>query len=166
MARINFDVDSVEPSVNTYELLPRGRYMVMAINSDVKDTKAGDGQYIEWTFEVMDGQYKGRRLWERMNINNRNKTTEDIAQRNLSALAKACGKSGLLGETDELHNIPIYVDVQIKAENKGYAASNEIKGYSSAGTGMTSPANTAPAQTAQVTTMPQGERKAPAWKRV
>jgi hypothetical protein len=166
MATINFDIDSVEPSVNTYELLPRGRYMVMIIGSQVKDTKAGDGQFIEWTFEVMDGPFKGRRLWERMNIINKNKKTEDIARSNLSALGKACGKRGMVAETDELHNIPLFVDVQIKPEDKGYAASNEIKGYSSSQTtGVAGQVNTAPAQTAQVTPMPQGERKAPVWKR-
>lgn len=162
MARIEFNIDAVEPAVNTYELLPRGRYLVMIINSEVKDTKAGDGSFIEWTFEVMDGEHKGRRLWDRMNINNRNKTTEDIAQRNLSALCKACGKSGVLADTENLHNIPIYVEVAIKPENKGYAPSNEVKGFSAAG-GQSS--NVTPMPSSAPVPVAAGERKAPVWKR-
>lgn len=165
MALINFDIDSVEPSVNTFELLPRGRYLVMIINSDVRDTKAGDGQFIEWTFEVMDGQWKGRRIWERMNIQNRNKKTEDIAQKNLSALCKAVGKRGVLADTAELHNIPLNVDVQIKTGDNGYADSNEVKGYAPSGDTQAPAQPVAKAQTAQVTQIAQGERKAPVWKR-
>lgn len=111
MPRLDFDVSSVEPAVNTYELLPRGRYLAMIINSDIRDTKAGDGTYVEWTFEVMEGPHKGRRLWERMNFRNKNQTTEQIAKRNLAALSIACGFPDHVGETEELHNIPIFIEV-------------------------------------------------------
>ena len=157
MPRLDFDVSSVEPAVNTYELLPRGRYLAMIINSDIRDTKAGDGTYVEWTFEVMEGPHKGRRLWERMNFRNKNQTTEQIAKRNLAALSIACGFPDHVGETEGLHNIPIFIEVIREMPKDGSAERNQIRGYSAGG-----------AQGANVTPMAKApsadERRAPVWK--
>ena len=131
MARISFNAANVEPST-PMDVLPKGKYLAMAIASELKPTKNGTGEYLQITFEVLDGQFKGRKIFERLNIRNSNKTAEDIAQRALSALCHAVGIIEL-EDSDQLHNIPVTIDLDIDPAKGEYSAQNRVKGYSAAG---------------------------------
>jgi hypothetical protein len=121
----NFDATTIEPNERP-DALPAGQYKVVAIESEMKDTKDGAGKYLQFCFEVVDGQCKGRRIWDRLNLVNRNDQAVDIARRTLSAI---CHAVGVLQPKDssQLHNIPLIVKVACK-EYQGQVT-NEIKGY-------------------------------------
>jgi len=140
MARINFNASTVEPST-PMDVLPKGKYLCMAIASELKATKTGNGEYLQITFEVLDGQFKSRKIFERLNIRNSNKTAEDIAQRALSALCHAVGVIEL-EDSDQLHNIPVTIDLDIDPAKGEYSAQNRVKGYSAAGGQASAPAPT------------------------
>ena len=140
MASINFDANSVEPT-ESYDVLPKGKYLMMAVDSKIKPTKRGDGDYLEITFEVIDGQFKGRKVWERLNIRNPNKKAEEISQRKLSALCHAIGVINLT-DTDQLHNIPVMAELTIESR-EGYSDQNGVKSYSASGS--TAPVASSPA---------------------
>lgn len=140
MASLNFDANAVEPS-EAFDVLPKGKYLCMAVSSQIKPTKSGTGDYLEITFEVLDGAGKGRKIWERLNIRNQNKKAEEISQRQLSALCRAVGVMNLV-DTDQLHNIPVVLDVEIE-QREGYDPQNRVKSYSPSGS--TAPVAAAPA---------------------
>ncbi len=71
MAFLNFNAAAVEPAA-TYDVLPAGKYLAMAVASELKPTKTGSGEYLQITFEIIDGQFKGRKIWDRLNIRNSN----------------------------------------------------------------------------------------------
>lgn len=160
MASINFNAESVEPAA-AYDVLPKGKYLCMAVASELKATKQGNGEYLQITFEVIDGQFKGRKLFERLNIRNANKTAEDIAQRALSALCHSVGVMQL-SDSDQLHNIPVTLDVSIEDGRDGYDAQNRIKGYSLA-SGAPAPAVRSAAPVTAVGSAPKAAT--PAWKK-
>ena len=73
MATINFNAGNYDFSTEdrpAYEPLPEGYYNVIAIDSEIRDTKAGTGNYLQFKFEVLDGQHKGRYIWDRFNLRN------------------------------------------------------------------------------------------------
>jgi hypothetical protein len=158
MARFSFNASNVEPST-PMDVLPKGKYLCMAIASELKPTKNGTGEYLQITFEVLDGSAKGRKIFERLNIRNSNKTAEDIAQRALSALCHAVGVIEL-EDSDQLHNIPVMIDLDIDPAKGEYSAQNRVKGYSAAG-GQTS----APAPAARPAAAAPAAGGAPVWKR-
>ena len=69
-----FDANRVEPSTD-FDPLPAGKYLAVITDSEMKPTKAGTGNYLELTFEIIEGQHKGRRAWARLNLINGNETT-------------------------------------------------------------------------------------------
>lgn len=158
MAKIGFNAANIEPST-PMDVLPAGKYLAMAIASELKETKNGTGEYLQITFEVLDGTHKGRKIFERLNIRNSNKTAEDIAQRALSALCHAVGVIEL-DDSDQLHDKPVILDVSVDPAKGEYSASNRIKGYSAASGGMPAPAPRAAAQAAA----PAGG-STPVWKK-
>jgi len=146
----NFNANNVEPS-SALDPIPVGKYIAVIAGSEMKPTKAGNGAYLELTFEVVDGDFKGRKLWARLNLENPNETAVKIARSELSSICRA---AGVLEPKDscELHNIPMVVTVKQKTGNDGEVR-NEIKGYVKK-EALTQPAK--PQQSANTT---------PPWKR-
>jgi hypothetical protein len=168
MALINFSAESVEPAAS-YDVLPKGKYTGMAISSELKPTKSGTGSYLQVVFEIIDGKFKGRKLFSRMNIHNVNKVAEDIGQRELSGLCHAVGVMNLV-DSEQLHQIPVTLDVSIEEGKDGYEAQNRIRGFSAAGTEKpTNAAAPAPAAREYATTStggaPAPTAGKPVWKK-
>ena len=128
MANLNgFNANEVEPAVG-FEPLPAGKYLVVITDSEMKPTKSGNGHYLELTFQVIEGEYKNRLLWARLNLENPNELAVQIARGELSAICRAVG---VMAPKDsvELHNLPLLVTVKCKKRDDTGDVVNEIKGY-------------------------------------
>lgn len=127
MAQVNFDASTVSPE-SQFAPVPNGDYPVVITESEVKPTKDGAGQYLQLTLEVIDGHYKGRKIWDRLNLWNMNSTAVEIAQR---ALSQICHAIGVLQVQDTvmLHNKPLVATLAVRAAGGGYDESNDVKGY-------------------------------------
>lgn len=157
MATLNFDATNVDIT-NHYEAIPAGDYEAMVTDSVMKPTKDGTGQYLELTLEIQSGQFQGRRLWDRLNLHNRNAKAVEIAQRQLGQLAHATGILQV-AESTQLHNRPIIAKVSVRQE-PGRDPSNEVKGYKAIGNVGVAPAFQAPR--AGVPAAPAAQAPAPA----
>ncbi len=127
MAKLNFDLNAVEAQ-SDFSPIPAGVYPARIKDVEDKPTKAGNGMYVQLTWEVIDGQYKGRLIWDRLNLFNPNKTAVEIAQRSLKSICLATG-AGVIEETDALRDRFAQIKVKVK-DDPHYGASNEISGYS------------------------------------
>jgi len=125
-----FDASQV-PEQTEFSALPEGSYIVMATASEMKPTKRGDGAYLQITFEVIDGTYKGRKLWARLNLKNSNKTAVDIAQRELAAICRAVNVIKP-NDSAELHNKPLLVTVGVEIDDRN-RENNVVKKYEPTG---------------------------------
>ena len=169
MAQFNFDASQVAPQASTGPL-PAGVYLAHIVESDVQPLKSGNGEGLKLTFEIIDGQLKGRKVWENLNIRHTSEDTQRIAQSQLSALCHAVNVIKLM-DTAALHFKPVRINVTVREAQGQYKASNNIKGYESAG-GFSAPA-AAPREIAPVADAagwPTAEQeaaksKAPAWAR-
>lgn len=147
MASLNgFDASQV-PEQMEFTALPEGQYVVIATASEMKPTKNGQGQFLQFTFEVLDGPMKGRKVWARLNLINSNQTAVDIAQRELGAICRAVG---IIKPDDsaELHNKPLLITVAVEIDERKREG-NVIKKYEALNAGGAAPVgNAAPAGTA------------------
>jgi hypothetical protein len=145
-----FNANNVEPAA-AFDPIPAGKYIAAITHSEMKPTKAGNGNFLELTFEVVDGEFKGRKLWARLNLENPNHVTVQIARAELSAICRAVG---VMEPRDslELHGIPMEVNVKQKARAETGEITNEIKGFAKRNVG-------------QATTAPQAPNSTPPWRR-
>ena len=157
MAHFSFDASTVAPQAVTGPI-PAGTYLAHCTESDVGPLKSGNGTGLKMTFEILDGQYKGRRVWENLNIQHTNEDTQRIAQSQLSALCHAVNVIKL-EDTAALHFKPVKIKVVVREAQGQYQASNNIKGYESAG-GAT-PAFAPASEAAPAAAAPAS--KTPAW---
>ena len=126
MARFDtsFDATSVEPTT-AYELLPAGKYRAQIVESEMRVTRNGMGQFLWLMIDILEGEHKGRKIFDQLNLVNPNPTTVEIAQRTLSAICHATGKMHV-SDSEELHLIPITIQVKIRPPKNGYGESNAI----------------------------------------
>lgn len=145
MAQFNFNaggyVAAYSPTPSR-DPLPKGTYAVIVLDSVIKATKAGTGHYIELTMQVIEGQYAGRRHWERLNVSNPNKQAEDIAMARLQSICQAVGVPNMK-DTGELHDKPLSVtlDIDRKDETRNRLVSVQSAGW--ADTSQPAPAKAA-----------------------
>lgn len=128
MANLNgFNASQVEPSQD-FEPIPAGKYLAVIVESEMKSNKAGTGSYLQLTFQVVEGQYKSRLLWTRLNLDNPNATAVQIARAELSAICRAIGVM-TPNDSVELHNLPLLISVKCKKRPDTGELQNEIAGY-------------------------------------
>lgn len=127
----NFDANNVDPSV-ALDPIPAGKYIAVITETEMKPTKTVGGKYLQLTFQVLDGEYKGRLVWARLNLENKNEMTVKIARGELSAICRAVG---VMAPKDsvELHNVPIEISVGLKKRDDNGEFTNVIKGYAKKG---------------------------------
>ncbi len=122
-----FDANKVEPTT-PFEPIPAGKYLVMITASEMKPNKAGTGQYLELVFTIVEGEFKNRQLWARLNLVHPNAVAAKLAQAELSALCRAVGVM-TPNDSVELHNLPLVIKVGCKKRKDTDEITNEIRGY-------------------------------------
>jgi hypothetical protein len=122
-----FNANDVEPA-STFDPIPAGKYLAAITESEMKPTKNGGGQYLQLTFQILEGPYKGRNVWARLNLHNANPTTVQIAKQELSAICRAVGVLTPRDST-ELHNLPLLITVKCKKRDDTGELGNEVRGY-------------------------------------
>lgn len=127
MAQLNFDATNVEPDTG-FDTVPAGWYNVAMDESELKPTKDGHGTYLQVRFNILDGQYRGRKLFARLNIRNANAQAQEIALRQLSAIGHAVGILQI-ADSQQLHGHALKVKVKIRKGDDQYEDQNEIISY-------------------------------------
>jgi hypothetical protein len=173
MASLNgtFDATEVAPAV-PLELLPPGKYLAHLIESEMLPTKSGDGQLLKLVFEVLEGASARRKIFDQLNLVNRNEQTVEIAQRTLSAICHAVGQVHV-SDSEQLHFKPLIVTLKVDpAGNDKFGvhreARNKVAGYSAANAGIAPRAaspGSHPAPAVPPPAMRPGAAAIPPWRR-
>ena len=153
-----FNAHAVEPN-ESFDPIPAGEYLCVITASEDKPTKSGNGSYLELEFEVIDGPFKGRKLWDRLNLANPNELAVKIARATLSAICRAVG---VMEPKDSSNAICLLVKVRVEKRADTDEPSNVIKGYRSRNAGQAmaavTPVAPAPAASPVATSVPPWRR--------
>lgn len=135
MAQLGNAFDSGQhDDMNNFDPIPAAEYTAQVTGSDVKATKDKTGKYIALEFTVLTGEFKGRKIWQNLNIVNKNPVTVEIAEKELATLCRAVGKS-VIQDTQELHGKPMLMKVRIVPAKGQYPPKNAPTGYTAIGAG-------------------------------
>ena len=146
-------------TVGSFEPLPAGWYTATITQAELKDTKAGTGQYIKLRYDITGPSHQGRIVFGNLNIKNPNPKAEEIGRADLGEIMRAIGL-GKVTDTDQLIGGQLGIKLAIK-EDAQYGASNEVKGYKSL-SGSVAPSATpaaAPAHAAAKSAAPPWAKK-------
>lgn len=120
------DPNTIPPDDRSFDPIPAGTQAIAHVTeSEVKQTKNG-GTMAVLRWDVLDGPYKGRVIWDNVNLRNANPKAAEIGQRHMSSIAVATG-AGAVTDTVQIHHKPCLVKIGIEKQ-EGYEPKNVIKG--------------------------------------
>lgn len=121
-----FDVTNYDELIR-FTPIPAGKYKLQIENSEMRETKAGDGSYLVFAFSVVEGEYKGRKIWQNFTWMNPSEKAVRIGRAQLGGLVRACGKQ-TIEDTDALNSCVVFGDVRVRRSEQ-YGDSYEIKRF-------------------------------------
>ncbi len=130
MATLDFDSEGV-PDPEGRDVLPAGEYRAFIKESELKDTKAGDGKYLELMFEIIEGEkgaegVKGRKVFTNITTVNKSDTAVRIGRETLAMICRAAKMTKIL-DSQELHNIVMIIALKVVNRKDTGEPKNEIK---------------------------------------
>ena len=128
MVQINFDASKHQP--RSFEPMKPGTYIAQITKSEMRESKAGN-KYLSFRFDVLDGEYKGRVLFENLHLWHTNTVAVEVANSLLAGMCRACGVVKLQN-TQQLHHQPMKIKVKIQEAKGDYEASNAITAFEAA----------------------------------
>ena len=137
-----FEADAMPVSEKSYEPLPAGWYTASITGAELKNTKAGTGQYISIRYDIIGPSHQGRIVFGNLNIRNPNPKAEEIGRQQLGEVMRAIGIAKV-ADTDELIGGQLSIKVDIRSSEQ-YGDQNEVKGFKAIA-GSTPPAPVAKA---------------------
>ena len=161
MAQLGYTADPNQPE-ESFEIVPAGEYTTIIEASDYTPNKQGTGMILKLTYQIIDGEFKGRKIFENLNLQNENAQAAQIAQRALNSICLAVGVQHVQ-DSAQLHGIPLIIDVSVK-EDPTYGKQNRIKKHIPVN-GQTSAPSTSGFAQPQQQAVPQGAKKAQPWQK-
>jgi len=135
MANLTGTYDPNAEASQDFGAIPAGEYLAVITDSDMKPTKNNDGHYLELAYEITAGDLKGRKLWTRLNLDNQNVQTVEIANKQFRSIRDATGVANPK-DSVQLHNKPHLIRVDFlpagSTDRRGQVRTkdqNEIKGW-------------------------------------
>lgn len=125
MAQLGYTADHSQPEEKV-GIVPAGEYSVIVAESDYKENSKGSGMILKLTWEVIDGPFKGRKIFENLSLEHSNPQAQIIAQKALNSICIALGMKGVEDST-QLHNKPMKIVVGVSPAKDGYDESNRVK---------------------------------------
>ena len=113
---------------NTPEPIPAGWYEVSINSTQLKQTKAGTGEYIALRYKLLGHAHQGRLIVGMLNIRNPNPKTQDIGIQQLGELMRAIGLASV-EDIDQLIGGHLEVEVKISEASGGCDFSNYVSNF-------------------------------------
>ena len=123
----SFDVSELPQASKDYSVLPAGWYSATISGAEVKETKAGTGEYIAIKYSITGPTHQGRVIFGNLNIKNPNPKAEEIGRQQLGDIMRAIGLARVT-DTDQLIGGSLVIKLDVKDDDK-YGERNEVKGF-------------------------------------
>lgn len=123
----SFDVSELPQTSKDYSVLPAGWYSATISGAEVKETKAGTGEYIAVKYSITGPTHQGRVIFGNLNIKNPNPKAEEIGRQQLGDIMRAIGLARVT-DTDQLIGGSLVIKLDVKEDEK-YGERNEVKGF-------------------------------------
>lgn len=133
MARIDHDIETYPESEGGAAIpaLPPGEIQEVKAeltHSELVQNSNRTGNVLKLEFTAIS-PYKGQKVWANLNIKHTSAKAQEIGRGQLTQLCKAVGKSGIVEDSLELHNIPLSILIRGVVGSGMHAPKNEVIKY-------------------------------------
>lgn len=135
MANLNgINIDpNVKEQAGAFTVLPKGKYAAVIVKDDLMDNKANTGKLLNIILQIIEGEFKGTEIIDRLNIINPSAQSQAIGQGQLKRICTITKQPFPPADTRKCWGIPLVIDVDIEEFQSNTTdkmlQSNKVKGY-------------------------------------
>lgn len=127
MAKFDWDNNDYDTPTD-FAIIPEGTEVKLkCTEAEDKETSSG-GEMVAATFVIVEGEHKGRKIWQNFNTVNKSEKAQNFGRRMIAGWARACGKPNAKN-TDELLEKPFWAKLGIEKGTGQYKDKNTIASY-------------------------------------
>lgn len=127
MGNLNITASEHE-ELGNYDAIPVGEYKVILSNTEEKTSNTSGDRYFSFEYQVVEGEFEGRKLWDVVAIFSSNPKAVAIAKRKVAAVCRALNKASI-NDTVELHDQPMVAVVGQRKDQQSGEMRNNIKNW-------------------------------------
>ncbi len=122
--------DAPQSNRTEFQPLPAGWYLVTIHSAEVKQTKAGNGEFIKVRYNLVGGEHASRVVFGNLNTKNSSEKAQEIGRQQLGELMRAIGLP-TIQDTDQLVGGTLEIKLSVR-DDPQWGVSNEVKGFRAA----------------------------------
>jgi uncharacterized protein DUF669 len=114
--------ETFDPSAHEgtgFTTFPSGWYSAQIVESSVEAAKNGNGTYLLAVFEILSGDYGGRKIFQNITLQNASQQAVEIGQRLLKDIYESVGVTGPTRDIRVMLFKPVMARVGIKRDPDG-----------------------------------------------
>lgn len=123
------DIDDM----NDFSPVPPGDYVIQANHTAIKNTKVGDGMYLQFEFEITTGAYANRKIFQNVIVSHPNEDAKRIGLQWLKSWIMSCDGIGnerlTLPLVTRFLGKPCAATIIIEEGKAGYGPKNKIQRF-------------------------------------
>jgi hypothetical protein len=120
--------DTVNEEGSKFDLLPAGKYVAEIIDAVYGPTKSGRGQAVSLQWNITEGEFKNRRVFQQIMMEHENADARRIGRQRFKDAVTACGIKKDVKDLDVLRYRPCFISVRIRRDKHGeYDDKNEVR---------------------------------------
>jgi hypothetical protein len=110
---------SAHEGTRDLECIPIAWYQAQLIENEIRHARNGNGSYLLAIFEILDGEFRGRKVYQNITLQNDNQQAVEIGQRLLTDIYKAVGHTTPTRDIRVMLFKPVMARVGIKRDKDG-----------------------------------------------
>jgi Protein of unknown function (DUF669) len=120
-----FDPETQEG--NSWELLPVDEYVAQIVEASIQQPNSGDGYHLALTWKIIEGDYEGRQVWQRITYLHSSEQAQTIGRKMLKDLCVATGVAEQVDDASVFLFKPVRIRLWIERDKQGvYPDKNRI----------------------------------------
>ena len=112
---------------NAWDVLPVRQYVAQIVEASIQQPNSGDGYYLALTWKIIEGDYEGRQVWQRITYLHSSEQAQTIGRKTLKDLCDALGVNEQVKDAEVFLFKPVLIRLGIERDKQGvYPDKNRI----------------------------------------
>ena len=112
---------------NSWAVMPVGKYVAQIVEASIQQPNSGDGYHLAVTWKIIEGDYEGRQVWDRITISHSSEQAQTIGRKLLKDLCVATGIAEPVNDAEVFLFKPVRIRLGIERDKQGvYPDKNRI----------------------------------------
>jgi hypothetical protein len=112
---------------NSWEVLPLSEYVAQVVEASIQQPNSGDGYHLALTWKIIEGDFEGRQVWQRITYLHSSEQAQAIGRKMLKDLCVATDVAEQVDDAEVFLFKPVRIRLGVEKDKQGiYPDKNKV----------------------------------------